>query len=130
MPMSSIRKHLSQMSKSEIGHLFKTLGSVNNWRFSKHALERMDERGAVRDNIVNIALGGELIEYHLKDNRSRVLMRSNAVFHNYVACVVFELKTSRVITVYWNHKDDYHRTINMKAYSGDLDILKCLAESE
>lgn len=132
---TSVRKHCSQMSDGEIKTVLNFAKKIpkQEWGFNGYTFNRIQERGGTKDYVLNALQNGELIEYHLKENKSRILVRGTqpiSEYHRYVPCVVFELKTKTVITVYWNHVDDNHRTINMKPYDENLNVIKNFIQND
>lgn len=126
----SKRKHYTQMTKEEKVFLKKTALSVSNWYLSSHIRERMEERGFLGySDIVNVITYGDVIEYHLRNGASRVLIRGNTSYYGYVPCIVFELKTNTIITFYWNSQTDDHKTIDMARYDNKIDIVKTFKKS-
>lgn len=125
----SRRKHVSQMSDEELQYL-QNLIQGKDWHASYHVQDRMYERGGKIQDIFEVINTGNIVEYHLKDHRSRVLLRGVKPFLDHVPCVVVEILSSQVITLYWNHKDDHHRTIDMRMYDRYLNIIKTIEEEK
>lgn len=121
--MVSLKKHISQMEGREERFLTNRLTSVKRWNISSHLRRRMEERGGEIDKVQEVIENGQLIEYHQRDGKSRVLMRGTKVYSGDVFCVVFELRSSKIITLYFNHKDDNHSTLKEEAYDGTLDVI-------
>lgn len=123
--MSSIRKHITQMTKQEVDFLWKELYSVKaeDWKVTSHLMKRINERGGNFEDILSIIYNGTIIEYHLRSGKSRILLRGKKSFGGSVICAVFEPKTRNVITLYWNSDKDNHSTIDMTPYIAELDVL-------
>ena len=127
----SVRKHYSQMNKDESLFLFQEALKVHNWELDGHIKKKMNERGMIhKEEVVDILRFGELIEFHLRNGKSRILVRGSRTYYNFVPCAVFELKTGKIITLYWNKEDDNHRTIDMSRYNAELDVLDTYRKSE
>lgn len=125
--MTSLRKHAEQMTRDE--RLFFLQQVFNKeWIMGKHVRDRIQERGGTEATVLETINYGELIEYHQKDGHSRLLLRSDRPIYKWTACVVIEILSSRVITIYWNHERDDHRTIDMSIYDEDLDIISLFKE--
>lgn len=118
----SVRKHISQMSLEEV-EFFTSFVRKKEWIMSGHIQQRMEERGGTLADILEVIGYGDLIEYHQRDGHSRLLFRGTRAIHKWVPCVVVELLSNRIITIYWNHVDDHHRTIKMDIYDEELDII-------
>lgn len=129
MTQSSIRKHISQMSLEEVD-FFTSLVNRKSWIMSSHVREQMEKRGGTLSNIIEAIEYGSLVEYHQRNGHSRLLFRSETPLHNWVPCVVVEISSERIITIFWNHVKDNHRTIDMSRYNEDLDIIAMFKEEE
>lgn len=123
MTQESIRKHISQMSMEEISFCMEQVHN-RSWGISKHVRDQLEERGGDIALLLETIGYGDLIEYHKRNGSSRLLLRSNKIIHNYVPCVVVAPISEYVVTVFWNHVLDRHRTIDMGRYDSDLDIIK------
>lgn len=122
--MASYRKHYTQFTFGEKEFLWRQLFNVgfNDWKATNHLLDAMFERGAKLNDVVNTIINGHIVEYHQKNGDNRILLRGTKHFLGDVLCVVFQPEDRKIITAYWNSKDDKHDTINMSAYIGSLDI--------
>ena len=120
--VSSIRKHVSQMTEVEVGFLKSELEKIPNWRTSLYTEKRLRERGGHERIPMETISCGEIIEFHRKDNDNRVLIRGTKRYHKDVPCIVYSINTGDVVTVYWNRWNDDHRTINMSRYDEALDV--------
>jgi hypothetical protein len=120
--MSSVRKHYSQLSSQESTFLWRQLLEVEKWNPSNHFKDKLYERGGELEAILDALHESSIVEYHLRNNFSRVLVRSVRAFNGYVPCIVFQPKTKTIITMYWNHERDNHSTINMGAYTKEIDV--------
>jgi hypothetical protein len=127
MTQSSVRKHISQMSLEEVD-FFTSLVRNKAWIMSGHVREQMEKRGGTLSDIIEAIEYGSLVEYHCRNGYSRLLFRSETPIHNWVPCVVVEIATERIITIFWNHVKDNHRTIDMSRYNEDLDIIAMFKE--
>lgn len=122
--MSSIKKHVRHMTKAEMNYLISKARTAQDVKVTKYTKERLKQRGGTKEDILHVLRNGYLIEYHKKDGKNRVLLRGVKRFLNDVLCVVFELDTNQIITVYWNRYDDNHYTLNESAYNRYVNILK------
>jgi hypothetical protein len=129
LPYRGRKKHFSQMTNQEINHIWNALRSVKKWNISSHALDRVTQKGiqvTYRDIITTIH-NATIIEYHIakfndeKDNR--VLLRSKAIANKYYNLnVVYSLTRKEVVSVWLNHINDRHETIDMSDYTKSLRI--------
>ena len=126
------RKHFSQMSVREIDTLYYKLSTVkpHNWRLSQHAEERLTQKNidASRSRIVDVINHCEVIEYKTVDNGrytcERVIVRDTALTNKkYNLNVVFDITRGVVISVWLNHIEDRHSTLDMLIYDGAMQIL-------
>ena len=128
------RKHVSQMSQHEIKGLtdrLKRLSSSGNLQFTRHAFDRMDEKGIMvtQRDIVSMISNSSVVEYKIdKDAMSegfceRLVIRSRATVNkNYNLKVVFNLTNRTVVTVWINHVKDYHCTLDLGMYDKNMKI--------
>lgn len=130
VPTRGLKKHYTQMNDKEKNFIFATLKSYKNWGMSGHALDRLVEKGieATYEDIVSTIHNSMIIEYHVAKfqgvNDERVLLRSKAIVNK---CnnlhVVFSITRGRIVSVWMNHKDDKHSTIDMSDYSKSVKII-------
>jgi hypothetical protein len=130
VPKRGRKKHESQMSNKEKDYLFTKLRGVKRWGMSTHAVDRITEKGieVSYNDVVSTIHNSTIIEYHLakyQDEKDvRVLLRSNArVNRDYNLHVVFSITRGRVVSVWMNHKDDFHATLDMRDYDKNVKIL-------
>lgn len=119
---SSVKKHARQMTAAEKNLLQESVKD-KQWQFHPHAKAKMEERGGIKEDILDVIENGSIVEYHQRNFMNRILFRGKKAIGKWVPCAVVEPTTSTIITVYWNHVDDHHRTINMKVYNKSIDIL-------
>lgn len=139
---NQVKKHISQMSLSEVERLEKRLKKINiNKVTYSHHLHNKDISfyNECLTEILQDINAREIIEYNqttmrngrvdnrvllreasgrdalLKDNGSTVKKKANL-------CVVISLDTSRIITAYWNSVCDSHKTMDWTRYDKDLKI--------
>lgn len=122
--MSSEKKHVSQMEGREKRFLLNRLQAVKHWKASKYMLDRMAERGGAMEKVLDVIRNGNLIEYHVRNGKSRILMRGTRIYDGDVFCVVFELTTKKLITMYFNCADDNHSTLKEEAYDESIDVIR------
>lgn len=122
MTQESIRKHVSQMSLEEVNYCLNLVQGTE-WITTDHVEERLKEKGGDLGLLFETIGYGDLVEFHRRNGSNRLLFRGTRAVHNYVPCVVVAPGNSRVITVFWNHVLDNHRTIDMSRYNEELDII-------
>ena len=123
------RKHVSQMTKKEQDTIWKRLKGVqeHQWKLRSHAIIRVFEKEihvSVKD-IVSTIKNSTIIEYKTKYNKGRmeerVVLRSNAIANEeYNLNVVFSLTTKEIVSVWLNHTNDLHSTLDWNIYDKDL----------
>ena len=94
--------------------------------FTSYAVKRIQQRHVDLDRILNTIKFGELIEFHVKENSFRVLIRESRPKRKQATCVVLELFTHKVITVFTNSEYDRHWNLDSSIYNKHLDIIKIL----
>lgn len=139
-----IKKHVSQMNEIEKEYLANAIASISSKiRFSKHFIS--SEVKCEKEHVAQLLncknLLSLIVEYNETNNGSyvdrRVLVRDGVpkevtFFSNasepFIApanlCVVVSIVTGRIITAYWNLKDDDHKTIDWKRYDANLKVIK------
>lgn len=125
------RKHRSQLTQQEIDSISKRLEEVENWNFAGHALERLEEKGieATREDIISTIYNSTIIEYKIDYNdrrnrcEERVVVRSNAIVNReYNLNVVYNITNQTVITVWNNHINDLHQTLDWSIYDENMKV--------
>lgn len=124
------RKHISQMTIQEETYLKNIYRRVRNPLFTPYSLKRLYQRGIQPTRVIRTIKLGELIEFHVKDNSCRVLIRESRPIHGVVTNVVLELFTKKVITSFKNSADDRHWNLDGSLYNKHLDIIKILRSGE
>lgn len=144
--VSQFRKHRGQMSDREVLQLVQDLSQVRWLKDSNHLKEKKeityDKREiytALKDKDI---LFNSIVEYNEKrgNNRwvQRVLLRLPKKIEttNYVGelkgrvktysqlCVVIDLTTKEIITVYYNDTRDNHQTLDLNKYTKGLEVRK------
>lgn len=134
------KKHVSMMSKAEINYLSNRVRlHGNRWSLTSHVQRngRLFHMTHIQE-LLNEDLRLSMIEYnekvsHGKKDR-RVLLRSQFavpvhlttkgvrefVFAN--LCLVMNIDTGEIITIYWNRVSDNHSTVDMGRYDETLTI--------
>lgn len=129
------RKHSSQMTQDEVYWLFRRLKSVEEdglkWNMAGHTLDRIHQKGIKADywDIVSSVWYSEMIEYKIDMNRftgepeERVVIRSKAIANkHYNLNAVFSLTEKRIVTVWLNHINDRHDTLDWKIYDENMPV--------
>ena len=125
------RKHSSQMSESEKSLVIEKLKSVKAWFMSGHALDRINEKGinATLDDVISTIYNANIIEYKIdynsRSNRcdERVVLRSRAIANEeYNLNVVYSITNKSIVTVWLNHVEDKHDTLDWSIYSEGMKV--------
>lgn len=128
------RKHVSQMTIHEKKRcermLYDSLRVYGKFSISKHALEKRYEKiplSLLKSLILNKNISRHVIEYNIKylsyEDRvdERVVVRIPC--NNKVdICMSISIISGRIITVYYNKKNDNHDTIDLSYYDSKLLI--------
>lgn len=126
------RKHGSQLHRVEERKLFTRLEGIKKWRLSFHADERIIEKGinATMDDITSTVFNSSIIEYRIVHNDlydtydERVILRSKAIVNEeYNLNVVFSLTNRKIVTVWMNHLEDLHDTLDWSIYNENMAVL-------
>lgn len=121
------KKHITQMTDIEQQTLLHKLNKIKYFSFGYHANEKIYERNINKKFIIKAIKNSELIEYHLANQYShRILLRSKNNYNNQSMCIVVDLISKEIVTVYLNDYNDHHRTLDWSNYNKNLDILNLL----
>ena len=91
--------------------IMKELHSVKGWKIRPYAKQRIKERGISIDKLFDVCREGELVEYHNENGTRRVLVRDEKG-----TCVIVDLDTRNIITVYENDPDNDHPNLQRDKY--------------
>lgn len=125
------RKHSSFLSKEEENIIWDRLKSIKDWDFTRHALDRIEQKGirATKEDIISVINNGSIVEYKIdyieRINRceERVVLSSNAIVNDcYRLKVVYSLSRQTVVTVWINHVNDFHATLDWTQYTRDMKV--------
>lgn len=128
------RKHISQMNSNETSTIWKRLKNVQEfeWKLVGHALKRLAEKKikANRYDIISTIYNSEIIEYRIVHNNvtnshdERVILRSKAIVNEkFNLNAVFSLTNKRIVTVWINHINDRHDTLDWSIYDKNMKVL-------
>lgn len=125
------RKHRSQLTQQELDSLHGRLQDVTDWGISHHALDRLEKKNihATYDDIISTIFNCAIIEYKIDYNKKmnrceeRVVVRGLALTNKfYNLNVVYSLTNERVITVWLNHINDNHDTLDWSIYDESMKV--------
>jgi hypothetical protein len=125
------RKHRSQLQQEEVSTIWNRLKSFDDWYMSSHALDRIHEKGikATYDDVVSTIDNAEIIEYKVDYNErinrcdERVVLRANAVVNDtYNLNAVYSITRGVVVTVWINHINDRHDTLDWSIYDENMKV--------
>ena len=98
----------------------------NQYSLTKHTLFRKQERRVTTDEINSVFENYEIIEYHYKD-ANRLLLRGKIIENGNVnICIVVDINSKEIVTVYYNSIADKHLTLNLSNYIHNISILSML----
>lgn len=131
--IGQIKKHISQLSESDVKAIKKKLNAVNinNIHISQHAFNhvKLDYK-----DIKKCFSSYDIIEFnitHYNDTpKYRVLIRSkdciSTVCDNKLIkvqiCIVYDMTENIVISIYLNDKNDKHNTLNQNRYDYKINV--------
>jgi exonuclease III len=117
------RKHIQQMNgleRSFIHGYIRTQALTGKVNGVGHFEDRASERHFTLADAVSTLRSGLVVEVHNDKQPSlRALVRDSKG-----TCVVVELQSMRVITVYYNDPEDKHETLNWNLYRWNQDIME------
>lgn len=130
---SGKRKHSSQIKPHEETGLWKRLNSIQEWEwgFIDHVFDRLKDKQIMvtKTDIISTINHASIIEYKInycKRNMGydeRVVLRSKAVANGaYNLNVVYSLTYKQVVTVWLNHIDDRHTTLDWSIYDANMKV--------
>lgn len=126
---TNMRKHISQMSAFESRALMKRISKIEEWEWvvRPHAFDRVIEKGinATRNDMVTAIYNANIIEYRIigRMNEERMLIRSKSLVNGmYNLNIVYSFTFKEVITVWLNHKNDRHQTLDWSIYNKDMKV--------
>lgn len=117
------RKHRIEMSKTEIVFAETLVRSINEWNFATdHAMERMEQKGVAKQDVLNTLKYGEVIEVN---SYGRVVLR--LTLKGKGACiVVVGLRDRALVTTWFNRATDNHKTLNVSEYGWKVNVIEFL----
>ena len=110
------RKHRKQMSREEVVAVEALVKSIPSWHSQPYYVTRGRERNISRLSVYTAIAFGEVVE--AKDD-DRVLMR-----HHSGVCVVVDVKTRTVVTVWFNDPQDQHWTLDLSQYRWNQNLVE------
>lgn len=128
----TIKRHIKQMNAKERDFLNNKIrpDMIKNFNIDKaltyHSYSRFQRKFPVpltKEEIIEAINTGDFIEYKkIYENNilidKRVVLRKNMKNDStYDLVLVYSLMKNKIITVWDNHKDDLHRTLNLNKYS-------------
>lgn len=116
------RKHITQMRGDEKafihGYLRTQVGRLSSG--VQHFYDRATERHFSLEDAISAVRCGLVVEVHDDKKPSvRALVRDQKG-----TCVVVELGSLRIITVYYNDPADQHDTLNWNLYRWTVDVVE------
>lgn len=128
--MNEWRKHSSQMNKSEKQIIRDFVSNGKKYNYTKHAELRKSEKNIADIEVARCISYNDIIEFHFVDDSKRVLLRGKNTENGYHVCVVVDLDTHDIITVYKNRNNDNHFTLDESEYDKSYNLLDYIKEIE
>jgi len=119
------KKHYTQMDQLESDFLMRKFFEIDQqeWSFTSYCVTRFNERKIDAEHFLSLFNSDvQLIEYHMKHNSNRILLRSKAIHEGYQVCAVFNLTDKRIVTVYTNKITNQHNRLKKEFYNPNLDV--------
>lgn len=145
------KKHQLQMTDQEIKYLKALIKKINpnSLKYTYHLYKKTQMQPekfmSIIKSIISSDIESEIIEFNItpqeNGNDYRVLLRSKKIeFVNMKntltgeitqekcnLCIVLSLKTNKVVTMYWNKKNDNHiKTMNWERYNKEINIIQTM----
>lgn len=117
------RKHITQMTDSEKILLKKNILNGKKYELTRHAIARKREKLISDLEIAKCIMHGVIVEFHFVDDKKRVLIRGEQSEYGYNICVVFDIDTHTIVTVYKNYDSDNHSTLREGEYDSNYNLL-------
>lgn len=135
------KKHYSQMTQEELLYLGEKiqLVDINNTTISNHLINKKSVSFNIKNilkTIKRLDITSLIIEYNEKNSDERVLIRDDKSYNVKFTdrkgrffkakanlCFVLSLTNNRIITCFWNKKNDNHSTIDWNRYDSNLEII-------
>lgn len=124
--MQEWRKHISQMNIKEIRKLYNLI-HTHQYDYTNYSRSRLAERNICESDVKNTIKYGSIIEFHYKNGETRVLIRNIQRENHESVCVVVNLTTNVITTVYKNEFDDIHKTLHNELYDVSVDLMKYIS---
>jgi hypothetical protein len=122
-----MRKHTKQMKQTEREALNTFIKQIAVHVVSTHAAERMTQKDVSAREIELCLQYGEGIEIHNDAGTPRAVVRFQYGRPKVAVCVVVELLTGKIVTVWKNAGSDNHQTLNLFAYQWTVNVAILLA---
>lgn len=116
------RKHVSQMSRSEINFLGNRMGDISTYHLTDYSYARKDTRKIFDDCIKRAFKSYDIIEYHVMSGTPRILVRGN--MGELQVCMVVQPIGKKIVTMYYNSGWDNHDTLDMSLYDETINVFK------
>ena len=118
------RKLLRDMDLMEIIAIRQCIHNVmDKVRTVDHSCLRSKYRFITAKEIMDCISRGTIVEFHVVNKSCRVLLRNKNKTHNNDTCVVLDILTGTIITVYTNKSYDKHSTLREENYNKNLNII-------
>ena len=129
-----VKKLYTQMTNEELEKCYIAINNTANkyWKISQHLKEKSTVTWSLKDIMNTIRDGSfDIIEYNRTGNDIRIVVNSYKTYRietekGETTCtmtIVLSIRHNKIITLWYNDILDSHKSINMKRYDKDLEII-------
>jgi hypothetical protein len=118
------RKHRKQMHPGEIAAVEGLVNSEGNWNIGPHATKKMADKGITTDQVIETLALGYVVEVNHNNDLCAVFRKE---YGRFAVCVVVNLPTRWVVTVWKNGARDTHATLDHSKYLWKANIETVMA---
>ena len=128
------KKLYSMMTPEELEKCYIAIINLAGkyWKISKHLKEKTAVTWSLKDIMETIRTGSfDIVEYNRTGNDIRIVVNSYKIYSvdidgKETTCtmtIVLSIRHNKIITLWYNDILDSHKSINMKRYNKDLEII-------
>ena len=103
--------HANRLATGEKKKLLSYVSKIKELKFTSYSLDKIKQRGISVDTLGETITKGRLIEYHIKEDTRRVLLRCKGG-----TCAVVDLDKESIITAYKNDPNYNHPHLDQTKY--------------
>ena len=122
----NMRRHRSQMTPAEIAAVEAVVHRQHplNWHIGPHATNKMKVTGVVFNQVIDVLGTGYVVEVN-QNNDLCALFRKD--YGHFSVCIVINLPTMFVVSVWKNSARDNHATLDHSKYLWNENIETVMA---